>query len=99
MKTKEFLKSTRKNEYEEINRESTEWQKLPGTTRNVQSVMVSKTTVLLRLEKELTSVQSKKQKAIDSLAKYRYERNNASNSDDKMKLANEWADMLLLGGE
>jgi len=61
--------------------------------------MVSKTTVLLRLEKELTSVQSKKQKAIDSLAKYRYERNNASNSDDKMKLANEWADMLLLGGE
>lgn len=57
---------------------------------------VSKTTVLLRLEKELTSVQSKKQKAIDSLAKYRYERNNASNSE---KLANEWADMLLLGGE
>lgn len=71
-------------------------KKLPGTTRNVQSVMVSKTTVLLRLEKELTSVQSKKQKAIDSLAKYRYERNNASNSE---KLANEWADMLLLGGE
>lgn len=95
-----FKNQQEKNKYEEINREKIQnGKKLPGTTRNVQSVMVSKTTVLLRLEKELTSVQSKKQKAIDSLAKYRYERNNASNSDDKMKLANEWADMLLLGGE
>lgn len=58
--------------YEErIEKKISAEERLPGDMYNMQTTMENKDNMIARLEKELSTVQSKKTKAIEALAKLR----------------------------
>lgn len=69
---------------ERINEKVAKKERLPGREYKLETSTTNKDTIVARLEKELSTVQSKKTKAIESLGKIRTERAklNGDSSDD-----------------
>lgn len=70
-------------------------ERLPGETYGLETTTSSTVDLVARLEKELTSVQSKKTKAIDSLAKLRLEKQKLEGESKGNELVRSWAEGVL----
>lgn len=67
---------------------------LPGKSYSIQTHTSNKDMVIARLEQELSSVQSKKTKAIEALARYRIEKQKISGETKELDAVRVWADRL-----
>lgn len=82
--------------YEELIREKVEkGERLPGTRLSSQTHTGATVDLITRLEKELTSVQSKKTKAIDTLVKLHLERQKLAGETKGNELVKTWAESVL----
>lgn len=63
---------------------------LPGKSYNIQTHTINKDVTLARWEQELSSVQSKKTKAIEALYKYRFECQKADNENNGNEMVDDW---------
>ena len=70
-------------------------ERLPGETYGLQTTTSSTIDLVARLEKELTSVQSKKTKAIDSLASLRIEKQKLEGESKVTELVRSWAEKVV----
>lgn len=70
-------------------------ERLPGETYGLQTTTSSTIDLVARLEKELTSVQSKKTKAIDSLASLRIEKQKLEGESKGNELVRSWAEKVV----
>lgn len=70
-------------------------ERLPGESYQLQTSTGSTADLVTRLEKELTSVQSKKTKAIDALAKLRLEKRKLDGESKGNELVRTWADAVI----
>lgn len=83
--------------YEERAKEKVEsGDRLPGQRQSVQTNTSATIDLIARLERELTNVQSKKTKTIDSLMKYRLENRKLDDAGKGTELVDEWI-MGLMG--
>lgn len=74
--------------------------RLPGTKYTTQTSTSSTVDLITRLEKELTSVQSKKTKAIDSLTRLRIENRKINDASKGNELVDDWiASIMGEGGD
>lgn len=77
--------------------------RLPGTKYTTQTSTSSTIDLITRLEKELTSIQSKKTKAIDSLIRLRIENRKIDDANKGNELVDDWIASImgepLEGGE
>lgn len=67
---------------------------LPGKAYTIQTSTTNKDNIIVRLESELTSVQSKKTKAIDSLIKLRLENQKLSGDSKGNEAARLWVEKV-----
>lgn len=70
-------------------------ERLPGESYDLQTSTASTADLVARLEKELTSVQSCKTKAVDALAKLRLEKEKAAGESKGNELVRTWADSVI----
>lgn len=70
-------------------------ERLPGQQRNIQTHTGATIDLISRLERELTSIQSKKTKAIDSLSKLRLERQKLEGEAKGNEVVRSWAEKVL----
>lgn len=70
-------------------------ERLPGETYALQTTTSSTVDLVARLERELTSVQSKKTKAIDSLVKLRLEKQKLEGESKGNELVHSWVENVL----
>ena len=70
-------------------------ERLPGESYDLQTSTASTADLVARLEKELTSVQSCKTKAVDALAKLRLEKEKAAGESKGNELVRAWADSVI----
>ena len=70
-------------------------ERLPGESYDLQTSTASTADLVARLEKELTSVQSCKTKAVDALAKLRLEKEKAAGESKGNELVRVWADSVI----
>lgn len=68
---------------------------LPGRAYTVQTSTTNKDNIIVRLESELTSVQSKKTKTIDTLIKLRFENQKLSGDSKGNEAARLWVEKVL----
>lgn len=64
--------------------------RLPGKPYHIQTHTVNKDNIIARLEQELSSVQSKKTKAIEALYKYRFERQKIESESAGNDAVDDW---------
>lgn len=69
--------------------------RLPGAKYTTQTSTSSTVDLITRLEKELTSIQSKKTKAIDSLTRLRLEKQKIAGETKGNEVVKAWADAVL----
>ena len=69
--------------------------RLPGEHYTLQTMTSSAADLVARLEKELTSVQSQKTKAVDALAKLRLEKQKISGESQENELVRAWAENVV----
>lgn len=69
-------------------------ERLPGEKYSVQTNIGATVDLISRLERELTSVQAKKTKAIDSLARLRSERKKIEDAEQGDDFVNEWIEKI-----
>lgn len=82
--------------YEAIQRKKVESEKiLPGQPYNLQTVTTNKELVIARLEQELSSVQGKKTKAIEALAKIRLEKAKLESEQIGSEVVNDWINAVV----
>ena len=82
--------------YEAIQRKKVESKKiLPGQPYNLQTVTTNKELVIARLEQELSSVQGKKTKAIEALAKIRLEKAKLESEQIGSEVVNDWINAVV----
>lgn len=63
---------------------------LPGNPYSIQTHTTNKDMVIARLEQELSTVQSKKTKAIEALSKYRMEKAKMENESSGNDIVDDW---------
>lgn len=68
---------------------------LPGHSYTIQTSTENKDNIITRLESELSSVQSKKTKAIDSLAKLRLEKQRLDGGNKGNEVVKAWAERVI----
>ena len=68
---------------------------LPGKPYNIQTATENKDHIITRLESELSSIQTKKTKAIDALVKLRLERQRIADSTNGNDIARAWVEKIL----
>ena len=69
--------------------------RLPGNTYNMMTNMENKDNMIARLEKELSTVQSKKTKAIEALAKLRLEKQKIAGESKGNEVVRAWAEAVV----
>lgn len=81
--------------YEErIEKKVSAEERLPGDMYNMQTTMENKDNMIARLEKELSTVQSKKTKAIEALAKLRLEKQKIAGESSGNDAVLLWAEKI-----
>lgn len=81
--------------YEErIEKKVSSEERLPGDRYNMQTTMENKDNMIARLEKELSTVQSKKTRAIEALARLRFEKQKISGESNKNDTVLLWAEKI-----
>lgn len=70
-------------------------ERLPGESYNITTNTFASIDLVARLEKELTSVQSQKTRAIDSLTKLRFERTKLEGESKGNELVHTWVQNVL----
>lgn len=81
--------------YEErIEKKVSAEERLPGDMYNMQATMENKDNMIARLEKELSTVQSKKTKAIEALAKLRLEKQKIAGESSGNDAVLLWAEKI-----
>lgn len=73
--------------------------RLPGNTYNMMTNMENKDNMIARLEKELSTVQSKKTKAIEALAKLRLEKQKIAGESKGNEVVRAWAEAVVKARE
>ena len=73
--------------------------RLPGEAYQIQTTTTATIDLISRLERELTSVQSKKTKAIEALAKLRLEKQKIEGESKGNELVRTWAESVLKARE
>lgn len=68
---------------------------LPGKSYNIQTHTTNKDMVIARLEQELSTVQSKKTKAIEALSKFRLEKAKIESENAGNDAVNDWISAVL----
>lgn len=68
---------------------------LPGKTYNLQTHTINKDMIIARLEQELSTVQSKKTKAIEALSKYRMEKAKMESESAGNAAVDDWITAIL----
>lgn len=71
--------------------------RLPGKSFSIQTHTSNKDLIVARLEQELSSVQNKKTKAIETLSKIRIERMKMENEKAGSEAVDDWIDAVLGG--
>lgn len=74
-------------------------ERLPGDMYNMQTTMENKDNMIARLEKELSTVQSKKTKAIEALAKLRLEKQKIAGESKGNEVVRAWAEAVVKARE
>ena len=69
--------------------------RLPGEAYSMQTFMGAAIDLIARLEKELTSVQSQKTKAVDALAKFRTEKEKIAGESKGNEVVYTWAQSVI----
>ena len=69
--------------------------RLPGEHYSMQTMTASTADLVARLEKELTSVQAQKTKAVDALAKLRMEKRKEAGESKGNELVRTWAESVI----
>lgn len=91
-----FKYDEEKESYErEIEKKVREGKRLPGESFDILTTTTSTVDLVSRLEKELTSVQSKKTKAIEALAKIRLEKQKIAGETKGNEVVRAWAEGVL----
>ena len=70
-------------------------ERLPGDMYNMVTNMENKDNMIARLEKELSTVQSKKTKAIEALAKLRLEKQKIAGESKGNEVVHAWAEAVV----
>lgn len=70
-------------------------KRMPGESYQIATMTTSTIDLVARLERELTSVQSKKTKAIESLAKLRIEKQKIEGESKGNELVRTWAESVI----
>lgn len=70
-------------------------ERLPGDSYNIQTQTENKDNIIARLEKELSTVQSKKTKAIEALAKLRLEKQKIAGESKGNEVVRAWAEAVV----
>ncbi len=85
-----------KQHYEErIAEKISAGERLPGDMYSIQTSMENKDNMIARLEKELSTVQSKKTKAIEALAKLRLEKQKILGENKGNETVRAWAEAVV----
>ena len=91
-----FKTDEEKELYEErVQEKVTNRERLPGEHYTLQTMTASTADLVARLEKELTSVQSQKTKAVDALAKLRAEKRKEAGEAKGNELVHIWAESVM----
>lgn len=91
-----FKNTTEKSEYELIVKKKVmNEERLPGEKYNQQTTTQATIDLIARLEKELTSIQSKKTKAIDTLSKLHIEKQKIEGENKGNDFVRTWAENVL----
>lgn len=90
-KSKEEEETYEKRQQEKIDREEI----LPGKPYSVQTHTTNKDMIIARLEQELSTVQSKKTKAIEALSKYRMEKAKLESESAGNDAVDDWISAVL----
>lgn len=91
-----FKDDEEKELYEERVRDKVvKGDRLPGEHYSLQTMTSSTADLVARLEKELTSVQSQKTKAVDALAKLRFEKQKVAGESKGNELVRTWAESVI----
>lgn len=90
-KNKEEEETYEKRQQEKIDREEI----LPGKPYSVQTHTTNKDMIIARLEQELSTVQSKKTKAIEALAKFRFEKAKIESESAGNDAVDDWIAAVL----
>lgn len=91
-----FKSDEDKQLYEErIEEKVASGDRLPGNTYNMMTNMENKDNMIARLEKELSTVQSKKTKAIEALAKLRLEKQKIAGESKGNEVVRAWAEAVV----
>lgn len=95
-----FKSDEDKQLYEErIEEKVASGDRLPGNTYNMMTNMENKDNMIARLEKELSTVQSKKTKAIEALAKLRLEKQKIAGESKGNEVVRAWAEAVVKARE
>ena len=95
-----FRNAAEKKQYEKKIQDKIEkGERLPGEAYNIQTHNTNKILVIARLEQELSSIQSKKTKAIEALSKIRLERLKLEKEDAGKEVVDDWISAVLGGVE
>lgn len=93
-----FKDDDEKAQYEREIREKVEKkERLPGESFNIQTHTTNKDLIIARFEQELSSVQNKKTKAIETLSKIRIERQKMENENAGSEAVDDWI-AAVMGG-
>lgn len=88
---RKFKTSEEEENYKKIMREKVlKKERLPGEHQSIQTSTGATVDLVARLERELTSVQSKKTKAIDSLIRLRLENRKLDDAGKGSELVDDW---------
>jgi len=90
-KSKEEEETYEKRQQEKIDREEI----LPGKPYSVQTHTTNKDMIIARLEQELSTIQSKKTKAIEALSKYRMEKAKLESESAGNDAVDDWISAVL----
>ena len=85
----------RQKSEERIEEKVASGDRLPGNTYNMMTNMENKDNMIARLEKELSTVQSKKTKAIEALAKLRLEKQKIAGESKGNEVVRAWAEAVV----
>lgn len=92
-------KRTSSSNEERIEKKISAEERLPGDMYNMQTTMENKDNMIARLEKELSTVQSKKTKAIEALAKLRLEKQKIAGESKGNEVVRAWAEAVVKARE
>jgi uncharacterized protein YjcR len=91
-----FKDAEEEAEYEKRQKEKVEsGDKLPGKAYSIQTNTSNKDMIIVRLEQELSTIQSKKTKAIEALSKYRMEKAKMESESAGNAAVDDWIAAVL----